>query len=172
MRKIYLNFRDRRPRCGTHPDKAKHRVTCAGHQRDVQRHWERWYEGAETYLHKPAQKVPGKQKKAQSDRGQVRLKTHRRSAAAPIAHDVLKLARQVVDLVRQLRRHAHQAGGLGVVLWNVVHFWRRVRLLGTALLHDVRTEIVRHCRLPSLEQVCRLATHLKEETRQAHEDDG
>ena len=140
--------------------------TCAGHLRDVQRLWELWCEGAET-LHERAQQVPGKQKKAQSGREQVRLKTQRRRAAAPIADEgtnhrtrrLLKLARQDEDLVKQRHRHAHQAGGLGVCHGL------------TALQHDARWDIVRHCRFPSLEQLCRLAADLREEARQAYEDD-
>ena len=48
----------------------------------------------------------------------------------------------------------------------------RDTMSGTALLHDARWEIVwKHCRLPSLEQVSRLAADLREAARQAHEDD-
>ena len=84
---------------------------------------------------------------------------------------LLKLARQVEDLVRQLHRHVHQAGGLSVAPWNAVHSWDKVRLSAAELLQDARWEIVKHCRLPSLEQVCRQAADLRAEARQAHEDD-
>ena len=61
----------------------------------------------------------------QTGRGQVRLKEQRRRATAPSAHEgaqshwtrrLLKLARQVEDLVRQLHRHVGQVGGLLVAL--------------------------------------------------------
>ena len=62
-------------------------------------------------------------------RGQVRLKAQRRSATTPSADErarkhrtrwLLKLARQVEDLVRQLHRHVGQVGGLGVAPWNML----------------------------------------------------
>ena len=52
-----------------------------------------------------------------------------------------------------------------------MHLWNKVRLSGVGLLQDARWEIVKHCRLPSLDQVCRLAADLRAEARQAHEDD-
>ena len=65
-------------------------------------------------------------RKTQTGRGQVRLKPQRRRAPAPAAHEgaknhrtrrLLKLARQVEDLTRQLRKHARdgwQPWGLSV----------------------------------------------------------
>ena len=47
----------------------------------------------------------------------------------------------------------------------------KVRLSGAELLHDARWETLKHCRLPSVEQVCGLAADLRAEARQAHEDD-
>ena len=57
-----------------------------------------------------------------------------------------------------------------MVPWTGIQLWEKVWLWGTSLLHDARWEIVRHCRFPSLEQVCGVAADLRV-PRQAHEDD-
>ena len=107
-------------------------------------------------------------------------KTKLTRAADPIAHEgaqihrthrLLQLARQIEDLVRQRHKHGHQADGLGVVPWSAVRLWNKVRLSGVGLLQDARWEIVKHCCLPSLNHICRLAADLRAETIQAHEDD-
>ena len=54
---------------------------------------------------------------------------------------------------------------------NAVHLWDKVRLSGAGLLQDARWETLKHCRLSSLEQVCRLAADLTAEARQAHVGD-
>ena len=59
----------------------------AGQQRDVQRLWMLWCEGAETYLCERSQQVLGNRKYAQPCRGQIKIKTQRRRATAPIAHE-------------------------------------------------------------------------------------
>ena len=83
---------------------------------------------------------------------------------------LLLLAREVEDLVRQLCTFITLVA-LGTVPWSAVHLWDKVRLSGAELLQDARWETLKHCRLPSLEQVCGLAADLRAEARQAHEDD-
>ena len=118
--------------------------------------------------------------KAQTGRGPVRLEAQRRWATAPSAHDgaqnhrtrrLLKLARQAEDLVRQLHRHSALVGGLGVVPCNMLRLWEKVWQFGEGLLSEARWDVVRQHHFPSREQVSRLASDLRKETRHAHEDD-
>ena len=120
---------------------------------------------AEAHLHEFAAQVPGKQKTVKCCCGQVSLKTQRRRAAVPFAHEgaqnhrarrLLKLARQAEDLFRQLHSHGHEADGPCVAPWNVGAHVGEMRLSVAALLHDARWEI-----LPSLEQVSRQAADLR-----------
>ena len=111
VRKIDLHFRDPKPEA---EDRIADRVaahiltqqntawTNAVHLRDIQRLWE-------LHLHEIAQWVPGKQKKTDSGRGQVRLTTQRRKAAAPVAQTVGLLARQV-DTASQPRSSCQGSG--------------------------------------------------------------
>ena len=113
FKKFDLNFRDPEPeteelianRDAAHIlKKQDDEWTEAKQQRDVQRVRMLWCEGAGAYLCEGSQQVLGNRKKAQSGRGQVRLKTQRRRATASIAHEgaknhptrrLLKLAWQV-----------------------------------------------------------------------------
>ena len=119
-------------------------------------------------------------RKAQTGRGQVRLKLQRRSAPAPSAHEgaqnhrtrrLLKLARQVEDLIRQFHRHATMVGGLSVVPWSMLSLWKKVQKSGEGLLSGACWDVVRQPLFPSLEQVSGLVCNLRDEARQAHEDD-
>ena len=74
-------------------------------------------------------------RKAQTGREQVRLKPQRRRAPAPSAHEgaqnhrtrrLLKLERQVEDLVRQVHRHATMVGGLSVLTWSMLSLWKNL----------------------------------------------
>ena len=76
--------------------------------------------------------------KAQTGRGQDRLKTQRRRATAPSAHEgaqnhrtsrPLKLARQAEDLVRQFHRHAALVGDLSVVPGSMSRLWENEAIL-------------------------------------------
>ena len=178
MKKIELNFKDPEPEAEElTADRAVAHIlanqniawTWATQQRNVQRLWELWCESAEAYLHKRAKQDLGRQK-TQTGSGQVRLKAQRRRATAPSAHEgaqnhrtrrLLKLARQVEDLVRQLHRHVGQVGGLSVVPWNMLRLWENVRQSGDGLLSEMRWEVVRQHRFPSLEHVSRLAADLQ-----------
>ena len=126
MRKIDLNFKDPEPEAEQLTADRAHILakqnivwSCAMQQRNVQRLWGLWSESAEAYLHK-RMKQGHDTRKAQTGRGQVRLKPQRRRARAPSAHEgaqnhrtrrLLKLARQVEDLVRHFHRHATMVGG-------------------------------------------------------------
>ena len=93
MKKIDLNFKDPEPEA---EELTANRVVAdiltrqstawfwAMQQRNVQRLWELWCESAEAYLHKRT-KQRLSTVKAQTGRGQVRLKTQRRRATAPSA---------------------------------------------------------------------------------------
>ena len=186
MRKIDLNFKDPEPqaeqftadRVVAHILATQNVVwSCAVQQRNVQRLWELWSESAEACLHK-RMKHWRDTRRAQTGRGQVRLKPQRRRAPAPSANEgaqnhrtrrLLKLARQVEDLVRQFRRHATR--GLSVVPWSMLSLWKKVQKSGDVLLSEARWDVVRLHHFPSLEQVSSLAFNLRNEARQAHEDD-
>ena len=84
MKKVNLNCRRPEPEAelsrGTHIDKAKHMDGA------TQRLWPLRCKVAETHLHERAQLVSGEQKKRSLD-VQVTVKTHRRTTAAPVAHE-------------------------------------------------------------------------------------
>ena len=114
----------------------------AGPQRDVQRLWELWCEGAQTYQTK-CNLVVARSKKHSGEEQQLKLLIIVQDSQA--AH---------------LHRHVHQTHGLSVVPWNAVHLWNKVRLSGVGLLQDARWEIVS---IVALDQVCRLAADLRAE---------
>ena len=183
MKKIHLNFKDPEPEA---EELTANRVVAdiltrawfwAMQQRN--RPWELWCESAEAYLHKRTKQRLSKVK-AQTGRGQVILKPQRRSATAPPAHEwaqnhrtrrLLKLARQAEDLVRQFHRHAALIGGLNVVPWSVLRLWEKIWQSGEGQLSEACWDVVRQHHFPSREQVSRVVSDLREEARQAHEDD-
>ena len=139
----------------------------------------RWCESAATHLHERAQQVLGRNNEAQSGRGQVRLRIQRRRAATLLVmrlHKTIGLA----GCPNWQGKSRISSGSfpdtlIKPVAWAWCHgMWctcGKIRQSGSAMLHGGRWEIVRHCRLPSVEQVCRLAADLREEARQAHEND-
>ena len=151
MRKIDLNFKDPEPEAEQLTAdrvvacilaKQNDAWSCAARQRNVQRLWELWSESAEAYL---LERTKSEQvtRKTQTGRGQVRLKPQRRRAPAPAAHEgaknhrtrrPLKLARQVEDLTRQLRKHAATIGNHGVFPWSITCLWKKVQKSGESLL--------------------------------------
>ena len=108
-------------------------------------------------------------RKAQTGRGQVRLKPQRRRAPAPSAHEgaqnhrtrrLLKLATQVEDLVTQFHRRATMLGGLSVVPWSMLSLWTKDQKSGEGLLCEARWDVVTLHNFPSLEQVSNLGFNL------------
>ena len=181
MRKIDLNFKDPEPEAEQlTADRVVARIlakqnnvgSCAVQQRNVQRLWELWSESAEAYFHE-RMRPERVSRKTQTGRGQVRLKPQRRRAPAPSAPEraqnhrtrrLLKLARQVEDLVGQLRKRASMVGSWTVVPWNMMCLWKKVQKSGAGLLSEARWDVVRQHHLPSLEQAKNLACNLRDES--------
>ena len=81
------------------------------------------------------------------------------------------LAIQAENLVRQFHAHAALVDVLSVVPWSMLRFFGKIRQSGEGLLSEACWDVVRQHHFPPQEQVSRLASDLREEARQAHDDD-
>ena len=188
LKKIDLNFRENLPRVQGTGRCQRVRILSstvldekAKQQRDVQRLWMLWCEGADAHLCERSQQVPGNRDKSaiRSWTGQTKNAKEKNNCSrcssrckktiglAGCSNSQGKLRTSSCNFTDTFITLV----ALGTVPWTAVHLWDKVRLSGAELLQDARWETLKHCRLPSLEQVCGLAADLRAEARQAHEDD-